>query len=234
MVLSERLKMNVSLVEEGAGVADIGCDHGYASIYLAEKKGCRCIATDVREGPLNMARDNIFRAGMEKQIQCRLCDGLGGLKPGEVDTLLLGGMGGMLICDILSACLEVTDAAETLILQPQSDCQEVRRRLHGLGFRIDEELCCEDRGKFYLALRAKKGYEKVPYSEREYQFGRILAVKRDVCYRKYLMLEEEKQRQILEKLQKKRTENMTARIQDLLHKMKGIQKTLAQYDKEGR
>lgn len=231
MTLSVRMQMNVSLVGEGARVADIGCDHGYVSIYLAAEKSCRCIAMDIREGPLEIARDNIRRAGMEGQIECRQGDGLWELEPGEVDTLLIAGMGGMLICDILSACPEVTDSVETLVLQPQSDYEEVRRVLHILGFRIDEELCCVDRGKFYFALCGKKGREEKSYSDLEYQFGRIPGDRRDARYREYLLCERDKMQQVVRELQKKETENAVARIEELKHKMKGIQETLAKYDK---
>ena len=99
--LSARMAMNASLVPDGAKVADVGCDHGYVSLYLASKKACKkVIAMDINEGPLSHARKNIEKAGFSDCIDCRLSDGMQALNQGEVDTVLIAGMGGMLVCRI--------------------------------------------------------------------------------------------------------------------------------------
>ncbi len=88
MKLSARLQMNADLVPLGSRIADIGCDHGFVSIYLAEERICdRILALDIREGPLSAARRNIAAAGLSDRIECRLSDGLEKLRPGEADTL---------------------------------------------------------------------------------------------------------------------------------------------------
>lgn len=230
MELSKRLRMNAGLVPEGAGVADIGCDHGYVSIYLAEKKHCRVIATDVREGPLSTARKNIAAAGLAGQVECRLGDGLETLDPGEADTLLVAGMGGVLTGRILQGNPAVLAGVRTLVLQPQSDVSSVRKMLCELRFRIDREAFCTDAGKDYIAIRATRGEmagncpddgeslpPEPPYSEAEYRYGRYLPRMRDGEYCRYLLREREKYRNIKKKMVSEKTEGCQARIPEIMH-----------------
>lgn len=205
MQLSNRLHMNAELVPEGSSVADIGCDHGYVSIYLADKKNCRVIAMDVREGPLAIAKKNIAKVGLQDVIECRLSDGLTELKPGEADTLLLAGMGGRLILSILQKKPEVMQQIQTLILQPQSDFREVRAGLFALGFAIYKESYCLDAGKDYVAICAgrvscKNTDSGQDYSEAELCYGRYLRQIKDTGYYNYLLREKKKYIKIREGL----------------------------------
>ena len=155
--LSDRLMMNVSMVSKTDCIADIGCDHAYASIWLVQNKVCnRVIAMDVNEGPLKKAAENIERYGLKDSISIRLSDGTKKLEKGEADGLIIGGMGGMLIVSILDARPDVISLMDQLILQPQSDAHKVRQYLRSIGMKIDrEEMLCED-GKYYTSIRAVK------------------------------------------------------------------------------
>ena len=96
--LSMRLRAIAGMVTKGNRLADVGCDHGYLSIWLvSEKTVPSAIAMDVRPGPLSRARENISRYGLEDYIETRLSDGLTKLEPGEGDTLVIAGMGGPLM-----------------------------------------------------------------------------------------------------------------------------------------
>ena len=104
-----RLRAIAGMVTKGNRLADVGCDHGYLSIWLvSEKTVPSAIAMDVRPGPLSRARENITRYGLEDYIETRLSDGLAKLEPGEGDTLVIAGMGGPLmekqykLCGILN------------------------------------------------------------------------------------------------------------------------------------
>ena len=103
MELSKRLAAIAGLVTEGAAIADVGTDHGYVPIYLAETGKCeRVIAMDVNSGPLERALGHIREHGLEQRIETRLSDGLKGLNAREADTMIAAGMGGGLIIRILS------------------------------------------------------------------------------------------------------------------------------------
>ena len=92
------MQANADMVSTGGVVADIGCDHGYLSIYLLESgKKDRAIAMDVRPGPLSSAEENIRLAGLSDSIELRLSDGLEKLSIGEADTVVIAGMGGPLM-----------------------------------------------------------------------------------------------------------------------------------------
>ena len=93
--LSKRLQTVAHQVKCGGVAADIGCDHGFTSIYLIEQGLAKhVIAMDINEGPLERAKEHIREYGMEADIETRLSDGTAKLAPGEADTLLISGMGG--------------------------------------------------------------------------------------------------------------------------------------------
>lgn len=173
-----------NLVDNSKVLADVGCDHAYISINLLEKgKVERIIASDLREGPLNIARDNIRLYGFEDRIETRLCAGLCGYEAGEVDTILISGMGGMLVKEILSESIDVVRRADTLILEPQSDLRVVRAYLKDIGFKIIDEDMLNEGGKYYQIMKAVKSKERMEVCEdigamAENEFGPILIKKK--------------------------------------------------------
>ena len=156
MKLSPRLAAVAGLVPPGARVADIGCDHGYLSLYLAESGiAVGCIASDVREGPLSAARENVRAAGMGDRIELRLGDGLSGIAPEEADCVVLAGMGGDTMREILQAATWIAEGRHTLVLQPQSHTDTLRLWLSGQGFSVTAERVVHDRGHLYVTFRAE-------------------------------------------------------------------------------
>ena len=155
-VLSERLRAVTELVTKGNRVADIGCDHAYTSIYLVEKGIVPCaIAMDINAGPIERAKENVALYGLTDKIAVRRSDGVKELRADEADTLLITGMGGLLMKKILSDKPEVTVASKELVLQPQSEVEELRRFLHSIGFVITAEQMRKEDGKFYVMFRAE-------------------------------------------------------------------------------
>lgn len=171
MHISDRLQMVASLVEACDCLADVGCDHGYLSIWLLREQVAKsAICMDLRPGPLAKAKENLAFFHMDSRAETRLSDGLAELSEQEADTLVIAGMGGELTKRILLAKPEVTAHFRQMILQPQSDIPEVRKTVHALGFRIvTEDRCIED-GKLYHAFRAVPGTGPV-YSEADYISG---------------------------------------------------------------
>ena len=173
-----------NLVDNSKVLADVGCDHAYISINLLENgKAERIIASDLREGPLNIAKDNIKLEGFEERIETRLCAGLCGYEAGEVDTILISGMGGMLVKEILSESIDVVRRADTLILEPQSDLRVVRAYLKDIGFEIIDEDMLNEGGKYYQIMKAVKSKERMEVCEdigamAENEFGPILIKKK--------------------------------------------------------
>lgn len=153
--LSKRLKAIAALVPHGARVCDIGTDHGYLSIYLKQSGIAETvIATDIRPSPLENARKNIAKSGIEG-IETRLCSGLSAIKPDEADTVIIAGMGGEVISNILCDCewLKLTPCP-LLILQPTTSPEVLRRCLYDNGFKISAETAISDKGKLYTVITA--------------------------------------------------------------------------------
>ncbi len=195
--LSDRMLAVAHLVPDGCVAADVGTDHGYIPIYLMQNQIARkVLALDNKEGPLKRATKNIRESGYEKEIQVRLSDGLQEVEPGEVDTVIISGMGGPLMIRILEQAKDVVDALKYLILQPQSEAGVLRRYLTDTGFRITKEDIVEENGKFYPMMLAVPG-ESEPYEEVEYAFGRELLQMRHPILKQYLIGEQEKQQHLL-------------------------------------
>lgn len=157
--ISKRLLCCAQLVSPGAAVADIGTDHGYLPIWLVRNGVCHTVcAGDLREKPLEKAHENARRFGVAEQIHFRLSDGLAAFAPSEFDTLICAGMGGDLILHVLSDAPWLADERYTLILQPQSSGQDLRRWLDAHNFYLTQEHLVHEGGFFYSVMLAKFGH----------------------------------------------------------------------------
>ena len=174
--ISNRLTTAAALVTQGYTLADVGTDHGYIPIYLLQQEKIpSAIAMDINEGPLERAKEHIALYGLQAYIQTRLSDGVAALKPGEVEAVLIAGMGGGLIMHILKDGEKVCQSAKELILQPQSEIERVREFLREEGYTIlAEDMVYED-GKFYPMMKvqyqgenAQKALEKLKLSDLYY------------------------------------------------------------------
>ncbi len=164
MELSKRLQAVADLLSEGLRIADIGCDHGFLSIYLIEKgKSPFCVAMDVNRGPLERAREHINQKRLSTYIETRLSNGACSLRfveteeekrRLEVDGAVLAGMGGKLMIRIMEDSLDKFMAMQEFVLQPQSEIAQVRRFLREKGFRIRAEDMVLEEGKFYPVIKA--------------------------------------------------------------------------------
>lgn len=141
-------------VRKWGTVADIGCDHGYISMYLVQHEiADKAIAMDVRKGPLSGAENNIREFGLSEAITTRLSDGLQKLLPDEAEAAIIAGMGGKLMIRILEDGRPVELGIKEAVLQPQSDIDEFRRYLRDSGYTIVSEKIILDEGKYYFPMR---------------------------------------------------------------------------------
>ncbi len=229
MQLSDRLTMVAEFVTQGSRVADIGCDHAHTSIYLIEKGiAVKSIAMDINKGPLQRAKENIARYGYEDRITTRLSDGAKELEPGEVDTLLISGMGGLLMNKILSDSIEVVKAAKELVLQPQSEIALVRKYIHELGFSIEKEAMLMEDEKYYIAIKAVKAVEAYD-KEIFYRYGKVLLEERDTVLEQFLENGKASYEKIVKEISKSESQKTQERCKELKEELRYIEEALEYY-----
>ncbi|MBQ7562458.1 MAG: SAM-dependent methyltransferase [Lachnospiraceae bacterium] len=201
--LSKRLQTIADMVTPGVVAADVGCDHALLSVYLIENGISPLVfATDVHKGPLRRALETVQKLGLSGQIETILCDGLTGLSEKKVDCVILAGMGGPLITEILKASPEVLKGVKELILEPQSEPGLVRHYLQDNGFLIiSESMVCEE-NKFYPVIKCIHGTMRL---EREcyFRYGKILLRERNPLLMQYLYTRRRLLREILAQLEHK-------------------------------
>ena len=184
MLLTNRLKAVADMVPVCSVVADIGTDHAYIPIYLVQngiaKEG---IASDISEGPAKIARQNIEKYGLVSEISVVVGDGLEGIPYAEV--IIIAGMGGKMICDILENGEQTAKAAQLLVLQPMTMACELRKYLHGAGFEILSETLAKEDEKLYNILVVKAGSQSYG-DEIFYHLGKSLIDERHPLLGEYI------------------------------------------------
>lgn len=152
--LDARLAAAFAYVRPGHAAADIGCDHGKLSAALAGSGRCPLVlACDLRPDPLEKARRRCAVYG--DKVQCRLGSGLSVVAPGEVDDIIIAGMGAETITEILDAAPWVFDARYNLVLVPATKHSILRRWLARRGFDLVEETICQAAGRWYSVMNAR-------------------------------------------------------------------------------
>ncbi len=155
--MSARLAMLARLVLPCACAADVGADHGRLGAMLLQEGVCaRLVACDVSARALSKARALYEALGLCERVRLHTGDGLSGLAPGEAQAIVCAGMGAVTMTGVLERGLAVIgDSA--LILSPTLGHGDVRRFLQRNGFALEQEALCRERGRFYVAMRARRG-----------------------------------------------------------------------------
>jgi len=153
--LSKRLKALVDYIDDGAAVADIGTDHGFLPVYLAQTDSVkRVFATDISSDSLSSARRTAHAADLTDAITFIVANGLDRIAPADVDTVVIAGMGGETILNILKDAIWTKHHDVKLILQPQSKIDILCRFLYNNEYSIIETKSVIDRGKSYTIIVA--------------------------------------------------------------------------------
>ncbi len=157
-VLDDRLMLIASMVRDGAVPLDVGTDHAYVPIYLIKNNICkRAVASDVNNKPLTKACENAQRFGVFDKISFCLANGISEVHPEQygVTDIIIAGMGGELIAEIIEKSDYTRIPGVRLILQPMSTVQELRGYLAEMGYAtIEEKLCCAG-DKYYTCIVAE-------------------------------------------------------------------------------
>lgn len=183
--LNPRLKKIAELVPQNKCTADIGTDHAYIPIVLVNQgTASRAIASDIKKGPLMRADENIRHNGLSDRIETRLGAGLKTLAAGEAEVVIIAGMGGILIADILEESRKIVDSAKLLILQPMTAVPELREYLSGNGYEISAEYLEAEDEKLYNIVVAKSG-GNTQYTQKEIYLGKGLEQTSPLLFKRY-------------------------------------------------
>ena len=169
--ISERLFAIAESLPKNAIVCDVGSDHGYLPLYLLSSQRCRkVIVTDLNEMPLQRAKEALLAAGFQNQCDFYLTDGIEAILDQSPDVYVIAGMGGETIAEIIRAGGDVTP--ETLILQPMTGAEKLRKYLCDNGFDIIDGGICEAQDKLYQCMVCT--YTGAPYTltQAELELGR--------------------------------------------------------------
>nr|WP_265588832.1 class I SAM-dependent methyltransferase [Terrisporobacter petrolearius] len=225
--LTNRLLKIASLVSENKRLADIGTDHGYIPVYLLnQNKIDFAILADINKGPLENARNEVRRNKLEDKVDLRLGSGIEVLKKGEVEEVIIAGMGGILIGELLEANKEVAHSVEKLILQPMQAQEELRQYLLNNGYEIIDECLEKEDFRLYEIIIAKyTGKNTLVEDNIYYEVGKKLIENKDKLLTEFINNKIKKYNNIINKLGDKDTEAVILKrdlAKDKIEKLKKL------------
>lgn len=219
MRLKGRLLSVAEMVPRSKCVVDVGTDHGRLPVWLV-KSGIaeRAIVTDISAASLKKAEALIKAHGLESKIEPRVGDGLSVVYPGEADTVIVAGMGGLLIRDILKNAPHVTASVKTFVLQPMRAQGLLRKWLADNGYTIVDESLVREKDKFYEVIVARHGRQHIP-KDVYYDIGYMLIQKKDPLLKEFIEYKMAKTAAIIEQLESKGTPYSKKGIDGLKRKL---------------
>lgn len=187
MNLSERLTHIINFIPKCNCLADIGTDHGFIPIYsILNNIACRAIASDIKKGPIRIANININKYNLKDKIETRVGSGLSTLKSNEADVIVIAGMGGVLISEIIETHIEIARNCRWLILQPVQYPEVLRKYLLGNGFNIVDEDIVKDENKYYYIIKVENKSSRKYSREVYYYTGTRLIQKGNPLIKEYI------------------------------------------------
>lgn len=211
----DRLETIVDLARHSNSVADIGCDHGQVGVELLKSTDVEhIISTDISEKCLKKSEFLFSSAGFKSKYDGRVGDGLKILKSGEVDTIVIAGMGGDLIKDIVTYDIEKTLSFKNFIIQPMTNPDLVRETFYELGYGIEKDLIVIEGNKFYFLMKFSLLFEK----KRENDWFYTSSLLRDSksTYKEYLKYNLNKNDAIIDEIKLNSSEKSDFRVSELM------------------
>lgn len=212
MKLTDRL-LKISSLVTAKKIADIGTDHGYIPIHLLNNQKIEfAILADVNKGPLDNAKNEVIKNKLQEKVDLRLGSGLEVLKKDEVDEIIIAGMGGILISELLEKRKDVSQSAKKLILQPMQAQSELRKYLLNNGFEIINEVLVKEDFRIYEIIISKYTGKNTETDEIYYEIGQKLIENKDGLLNEFIDKKIHTYKNVIEKI--KDNEKMTQKIND--------------------
>ncbi|WP_459480422.1 tRNA (adenine(22)-N(1))-methyltransferase [Clostridium saccharoperbutylacetonicum] len=230
MELSKRLTWIIEKVDKVQVIMDIGTDHGYIPIYLVKNNiAQKVIASDINKDPLKKAKINAALDGVSDKVDLRLGGGLEPLKNNDAQAVIIAGIGGNLIRDILENDFDKVKKLEYLILQPAQNPEVLREYLYTNDYEIIDEDICLDDNKYYELFKVR--YKKGDYISLEnlfYEISPLMLNKKLPLLKAYIESKIEKNKKVIEFITDS-TEHAIMRRNELKDKNEKLEKILKNF-----
>lgn len=221
-----RLECIKSVVSKCNVAADIGTDHGYVAEMLLIDNIChKVIATDLNEGPLSRAVEHLSAVNLDKKCDFRLGNGLTVLREYEAETIIIAGMGGELIADILENSKHIALKASYLILQPMTTTERLRHYLYNNGYKIIDERIVKELHHYYFIIKAVPGTDNIE-DEIYYEVSKILLEKKEPLLLEYLDRLLGMNEKIISSIEKNNNTGYNKKIEQLEYKNRRIKELI--------
>ena len=219
MRLKGRLLSIAEMVPPSRCVVDVGTDHGRLPVWLV-KRGIaeKAVVTDISAASLKKAEALIKNHGLEGVIEPRVGDGLSVICPGEADTVVISGMGGLLIRDILEGAPQVTAGVETFVLQPMKSQSFLRKWLTDSGYAIVDESLVREKGRFYEIMVVRHGKQHIP-GDVYYDIGYVLVKKQHPLLKEFIEHKMARTAAIIEQLESRQALRSEKELDELKRKL---------------
>ena len=171
-MLSKRLSIIYSFIDEGSSVVDVGCDHGYLLIELAKNnKSTNLLGVENKLGPFSTLKKNIKLNNLDGKINTSLSDGISDVDS-SFDTLVIAGMGSDNIVGIIERNKDKLSLFNTIIIDSHTETEKIRRYFVKKYYKISNEKIIKDNKIVYEIIKFVKG--KANYSDLEFKYGPII------------------------------------------------------------
>ncbi|GAA0295966.1 tRNA (adenine22-N1)-methyltransferase [Gracilibacillus halotolerans] len=225
-MISKRLKRIADYLVDPIYFADIGSDHAYLPTFVCSNNPlARAIAGELNRGPYERAVQTVKEHNLENKIEVRQGNGLEVLTVGEVNQVVIAGMGGKLIKKILEEGKQKLDSVSRLILQPNLDAPLVRKWLHLHSYEITAEEIVEEDGYIYELIIADKVEKTVQLDEISFLFGPFLLKEKGDIFQAKWVSELGKRKRLVKQMEKA-TNTPDEKINHLLHEITLIKEVL--------
>jgi len=225
-----RLETIKSMVSKCKTAADVGTDHGFvAEMLLSDNTATKIIATDLNNGPLNRAIEYLTSKNLEEQCDFRLGSGLTVLGEKEADSIIIAGMGGDLIGNILETSKNISLSAKELVLQPMTAIDKLRKYLYNNNFVIVDENIVKEYHHYYFIIKAKPGNHEIE-DEIYYEISKHLLEKKDKIMLEYINKLINTNYKIIHNLEKQKNDIYSIKIEKLKQKNNKIMELKENYE----
>ncbi|MDU1833100.1 MAG: class I SAM-dependent methyltransferase, partial [Finegoldia magna] len=211
-------------------VADIGTDHGIVPYELVKsQKAKKVIASDISEKSLDKLREKLDYLENPEKIVLSVSDGLENLNEYQVDTIIISGMGGNLIADIINKNINIAKSSNCIILGANNSLSLLRKFLHENSFEIIQEVDLFENDKYYQIIKAKVG-KQIFTEDYEYEFGKYLIDNKSENLKKYIHLQLDNKIAIISELSQKDSDNAKIAVDNLNLDILDLKKVLGKIE----